>query len=67
VGLNQITNIPVINVVLPLNFNIVDVWVFEKVVAVQMTSNTFAFYEKTLVASNYQKPLLFNSGTTNIS
>jgi hypothetical protein len=32
-----------------------------------MTSNTFAFYEKTLVASNYQKPLLFNSGTTNIS
>ena len=53
--------------ILPLKYNIVDAWVFDKVVALQLTNKTFAFYEKTLVASNFQKQLSFNTGSTNIS
>jgi hypothetical protein len=40
-------------VILPPAYKIIDAWVFDKVVALQLTNNTFAFYEKTLVASNF--------------
>jgi hypothetical protein len=60
-------NLPLINVILPLSQNIVDAWVFDKVVALQLNNKTFAFYEKTLVASNYQTQLKFNTGSTPIS
>lgn len=53
--------------ILPLNYNIVDAWVFDKVVALQLTNKTFVFYEKTLVASNFQEQLSFVTGPTNIS
>jgi len=32
-----------------------------------MTNNTFAFYEKTLVESNFQKQLIISPGSVNIS
>lgn len=67
VGLNQIVNVPVVNVVIPNNFKIIDAWVFDKIVAIHMTNNTFAFYEKTLVPSVSAKPLTFNSGSLNLS
>lgn len=67
VGLNQIVNVPVINVIIPTNFKIIDAWVFDKIVAIQMTNNTFAFYEKTLVPSVSAKSLAFNSGSLKLN
>ena len=48
---------------LPENFTVVQAWVLDKLVVVQMNNGTFnelAFYERPLVAGDIQDPLIFD-------
>jgi hypothetical protein len=53
----------IVNLNLPENFAVVQAWVLDKLVAVQLSNGTFtelAFYERPLVAGDIQDPLTFD-------
>ena len=49
-GLNQVVKETIVNLVIPTNYTVLDVWVFDKVIVTRLTNNTLAFYEKSLLS-----------------
>ena len=59
-GFNKIVKMSLISIIIPKNFFLQDAWVFDSIVATRLTNNTFAFYQKPLVAGNIQDKLIFD-------
>jgi hypothetical protein len=51
----------IVSLSLPPNKTVEDVWVLDKIIVTRLTANTFAFYEKPLVAGNLQVRMTFNT------
>lgn len=59
--MNDVVSYSIVTLLLPPNKTVDDVWVLDKIVVARLTGNTFAFYEKPLVAGNLQVRMTFNT------